>query len=528
MYSKKKHIELLKSYWPIAYDKSFDSKKFDEFYNKIDPSQVSETNYSTIDNQTSNDLNVNDVFKEINICSSTAGEQLLYYILRTAKTSKSQLKERNSIINFLSKSTDIRANLQYLYTQLGILRKGSIISLLTTKNTFQSNYFISFILLSITSLIFTIYCLSLGVSSIPFLIAGLLVAQQIVVKSYSKYKDEMEGIFYLRKVIRFAHKISSFNNTDCEEFNGIVNNIFKHYEPIKKLRAYTLVIAPSHYGLPMHFINNVLFTDVIAHQLLLRVLDDHRANLTQLYYYIGQLDAFISIASYRERIGYYCEPKFIDNEKYLELQNAIHPLIIDGVANSITLDSKGVVITGSNMSGKSTFMRTMGLNILLAQTIYTPLCETYKASIFNIMSSLSISDDVKEGKSYYLGECEAILRILNNSNKTLTSFCIIDEIFKGTNPLERIAASKEILKYLSNNNTLTVVATHDLEIAETANDKFIHKYFCETVDDKLGLSFDYEIKDGICHTGNALKLLKHLKYPNEIINNAINSIANKQ
>lgn len=527
MYSKRKHIELLKNFWPIAYDKSYDSKNIHDFYTDIGPTKVKESNYTNIDDQTASDLDLDNVFKEINICMSTSGEQLLYYILRTPKTSKKDLEKRNVIFNKLSEDPDLRANLQFELTGLGILRRGNILSLINTKNKTCKLSLSIYIVLCILMILATIYSFFLGASGFMLFGMAALISQSINLKLSTEYKEELDATEYLRKLLQTGAKISSIKDTNCTELNEILHKIKESYTPLKKLKLYTLFLAPLDWGLLIEFINNIFFTNLISYQLILNKIKLNREDLINLYYYIGQLDAFISIASYRERIGYFCEPKFVDKNKYLKLENAIHPLVIDGVANSIELDSMGVIITGSNMSGKSTFMRTMGLNILLAQSIYTPLCEGYEASIFNIMSSLSISDDVTQGKSYYLGECNAILRILNESNRHITTFCIIDEIFKGTNPIERIAASREILKYLSNNNTITAVATHDLEIAETINDKFIHKYFCENVDEKNGLSFDYEIKDGICHTGNALKLLKHLNYPEIIIKNAVKSISNK-
>ena len=140
---------------------------------------------------------------------------------------------------------------------------------------------------------------------------------------------------------------------------------------------------------------------------------------------MGKIEAYISIASYRSRVENYCLPTFVNNEDRLfEVKNALHPLLEKGVPNSITLNKKGVILTGSNMSGKSTFMRTLALNILLSQSIYTCLCDEYKASFFRVISSLSISDDVLSGTSYYLEECNSVLRILNSLEDEIPAFCI--------------------------------------------------------------------------------------------------------
>ena len=122
--------------------------------------------------------------------------------------------------------------------------------------------------------------------------------------------------------------------------------------------------------------------------------------------------------------------------------------------------------------------------------------------------------------SYYLGEAEALLRILNSLEGNITTFCMIDEIFRGTNPIERVASSTEIIKYIMNRNALALIATHDLELTEVDKDKYECYYFSELVDEKEGLKFDYLMKKGVSPTRNAIKLLKFIGYPEEIIEGA--------
>ena len=168
------------------------------------------------------------------------------------------------------------------------------------------------------------------------------------------------------------------------------------------------------------------------------------------------------------------------------------------------------------MSGKSTFLRTIGLNALLAQTIYTCAAKSYKTSFFKIMTSISPEDNISSGKSYYFREAEALKRIISECSEDRPVLCIIDEIFRGTNPVERVNASAEILNYINKHNTLTLVATHDLELTEILKDEYLCCYFSEDINSD-GLQFDYKLKYGICRTRNAVKLLKYLEYPEEII-----------
>ncbi len=172
------------------------------------------------------------------------------------------------------------------------------------------------------------------------------------------------------------------------------------------------------------------------------------------------------------------------------------------------------------MSGKSTFLRMLGINIVFAQSFNFVLAENYEASFFNVVSSISPSDDVNAGKSYYMAEAESILRIIKATEKPLPIFCAIDEIFRGTNPVERIASSAEILKYINSKKAISIVATHDRELADILKDYYDFFYFSEDVNNSEGLSFDYKLKQGVSQTKNAIKLLKYIGYPDEIIENS--------
>lgn len=195
-------------------------------------------------------------------------------------------------------------------------------------------------------------------------------------------------------------------------------------------------------------------------------------------------------------------------------------MLENGIPNTIRLNKKGVVLTGTNMSGKSTFLRMLGVNILLAQTFNFTVASKYECCFLNIVSSISPNDDISQGKSYYMAEAEAILRIIKSLDKKVPVFCIIDEIFRGTNPVERISSSMSILKYIGETRALTFVATHDRELTDLLKDKYDFYYFSEDVDSNKGLSFDYKLKEGVSKTKNAIKLLDYIGYPKVITDNA--------
>lgn len=194
--------------------------------------------------------------------------------------------------------------------------------------------------------------------------------------------------------------------------------------------------------------------------------------------------------SYEDKISV---PNFIDNVK-ISVEEGVHPLLENPVSNSITIENKGIILTGTNMSGKSTFLRMISTNILFAQTFNIVFAKTYTACFFNLVTSISPEDNINSGKSYYMAEAESLLRIIKAMDEKIPVFTTIDEIFRGTNPIERISSSAEILRYINERRGICIAATHDQEISDILKDSYDFYYFSESVSDEQGLNFDYKLK----------------------------------
>lgn len=522
-FKKIQEIQYLISSWPEAYDNKFDFEKIHKFYEEYGPDAIKEKDFYNIDDQTAYDLNVDDLLKEISICSSTPGEQMLYYLLRTPKLNVTSLEKRNKIIEKFVQDKDIRGNVQQILSDLGRQRKGEIFKLFNTDTIISKGKTLLFDIIALSSLILLICFFIFGSKYTPTFLGIFVIYMFISMRTAAEIEHELSSLQYLGNFIRAAKEISKIEDETLKDY---IEEISKRVLPLSKIDSKTKYIyTSSELDIFIETINGFFLTKIRSYYSIINIIKENRQDLIELYALVGKLEAYISVASYRSRVSNYCIPNFLDNkEKTLTVKNAVHPLLTNGVPNSIILKDKGIILTGSNMSGKSTFMRTLATNILLSQSISMSLSDGYTSSFFRIISSLSLSDDVLSGASYYLEECNSVLRILNSLEEPVPAFCIIDEIFKGTNPIERIAASKEILKYIMNKNALSIVATHDLELAESCDDKYLRYYFCEDIDENEGLIFDFKLKRGICNTGNAIKLLDFLGYPKEIIINATNNI----
>ena len=175
------------------------------------------------------------------------------------------------------------------------------------------------------------------------------------------------------------------------------------------------------------------------------------------------------------------------------------------------------------MSGRTTFLKTIGVNAVLAQTIFTVAAKEYRCPFLGIKSSIGRQDNLIEGKSYYLSEVESIHRLIKAADQPVVHLFIIDEIFRGTNSAERIAASIEILKYLNSNSNIVLAATHDLELTERLTGLYDNYHFREQLSE-YGLEFDYTIKPGPSKTRNAIALLEFTGYPKVITDKAAENV----
>lgn len=268
------------------------------------------------------------------------------------------------------------------------------------------------------------------------------------------------------------------------------------------------------------WIRILFLTEPLYFILSVKKVNLYQQEIRTVFEAVGEVDAAISIQSFREGLPYYCKPGFKTAVEEMVIDELYHPLVENCVANSITCDNRNVVlITGSNMSGKTTFIRSIAINALLAQTIYTCCARQYNAPLLRVMTSINMSDDLGASKSYFQAEAMAILDIVKQSELPgLKSLVIIDEIFRGTNTIERISAAMSVLSYLTENRNFVFASTHDLEIAELMGNNTVYS-FEETMEDGK-LAFDYTLKPGLLKKKNGIAVLQRLGFPERIIENA--------
>lgn len=486
-------------------------RKFENIRKFFDISKKGEY---TLDDQTWDDLHMDKIYAKLDRNYSSLGESVLYHMLRNPLMNEDKLKDRDKIIDLFKEDQNLRETLLCIFFNLNKDRKNYFLDMLENNliiNKFK--YYVYTFLGKIVPLILILMAAFIDKKYILWMFAAIGI--NIFINNSERHYIKSNGIIYLRGIIKAAKKISYIKHKDIEEYISKITNLVKEIKEID--RATKLVSITNIYGGFFETFSVLFLIEEAAYYSISSALKSKKNYLFDLYYTVGEIEALLSIAGYQYNLQEaYVSPEF-SKEITFKIINGTHPLIENAVPNSISIESRGIVLTGTNMSGKSTFLRTLGVNILLSQTFYFALAEEYKACFFNIVSSISPNDDLIKGKSFYMAEAEAILRIINALKKEIPVFCPIDEIFRGTNPVERISMSAEILTYLSQRNSITLVATHDRELVNILKNIYEFYYFSESVDSEIGLNFDYKLKKGITQTRNAIKLLDYIGYPKEII-----------
>lgn len=516
-------LNRLRKQWGNPLKINRDLKKIKDAYKTM---QLSDQECYQLDDQTWNDLHMDDIYSLADRTHTSCGQVLLYNILRKPITKSDKWEKRKKAIYAFHENVDFREKLQMILHKLGRQDKEQVEILLTSAlPTLPKLWILLEILpyLGLASIIASYVLFSLGEINlfvVPLFITVILSTVNGIIRHRLKkgILPYFTSIGYLGKIINTAKHIKELHTSGLERQ---LEGLSKAYDKCKIINNKTYALSLEQvdpFGL-YSYINVLFLIDIRMFFRVIKDINKYRDELITLYTTIGELDALISIASFRDSHPFLSEPELHSQGIRYEVENMVHPMISDPVANSISLAEKGALITGSNMSGKSTFLRSVAVNTVLAQTICGTFTSKYIASFFKVTTSISQSDNLAGGKSYYLAEAETLLNMINGVQSDIPSLCIIDEIFRGTNSKERIAAASQLLKYMSKLNALTIVATHDIELTGMAKAEYDIYYFDENVGAE-GLIFDYNLKRGVSPTTNAIKILDYLGYPKEIVNSS--------
>lgn len=488
-----------------------------------------------IDDITWNDLNMDDVYRQMNYSHSTAGDEYLYYRLRTPLQSEEELGRFENHVRFFMEHEDERVAMQLQFARLGRMGKYSLYEYLDYLNTLGERrnirYYLS-ILLILFSALAMFYSVPAGICLLLFVLCRNMIQYYREQKEIEPY---ITSFHYISRLMDSAGEVAKRSIGEIAAEQEKLRACVRAMEGFKRNSFIVLSRGGAGSGLPtssnpleaiFDYVRMVFYLDLIKFNHMLRMVRSHLSEIDDMVRLMGELETAVVVGEYRTSLrGGYCVPELKPGAEggcMLRIGQLYHPLLSEPVKNDITV-SGGILLTGSNASGKSTFLRAAALCAVLAQTIHTCMADSYQGGMFRIYSSMSLKDDLESGDSYYMAEVKSIRRILREVEQAAQDgkqvLCFVDEVLRGTNTVERIAASTQILRALAGKNVICFAATHDLELTKLLEGTYANYHFEEQIEEE-DIVFPYRLQKGPAVSRNAIALLKVLGYREELVENA--------
>lgn len=515
---KKRFLKKLEEEWGKATQREYTYEE----YEAISHYYKAENHKYEIDDITWNDLDMDSIFKAMNNTQSSLGAEVLYKILRVPAFESEVLKERERLIEFMAGHKEERKKLQVIFGTIGRTSKYAVTDYISFLDAISLSSNKKHYLIAAMSAVSLVTMFFNPIIGIVLVIAAFSVSASTYYKEKAEVEPFLTSFAYVLRMLKAAELIQKENITELKSYCDELKNLNKRFQAFRKNSGFVMSMKSS--GNPMDaivdYIRMFFHMDLIKFNQMVSVLRKEKESCNRMIEIMGTIEAVIAIASFREFLPFYSIPVLEEcKERYMEVEEVYHPMIPQAVSNDISI-KKGVLITGSNASGKSTFLKTVAINTILSQTINTSVSKKYKAPFFRIYSSMSLRDNLAGNESYYMVEIKALRRILQASKETETPLLsFVDEVLRGTNTVERIAASSHILKELNKKHVLSFAATHDIELTYLLEKEYDNFHFTEEI--KQGdILFSYKLFTGRTQSRNAIKLLELMGYDKSIIESA--------
>lgn len=486
-----------------------------------------------IDKITWNDLSLDEIYLRLNLCDTSAGSDYLYKRLKHPFVNECEEFIHQSLVfddvNEHIKESGDTSEISKLLLKISKLSSYSFTDELDAfkneageKNT---KHFVTDLCVLVSFALIFVYPgpgIVLFFAMIAYSVSQYFKTKNIIASKLSVFN-------YIIKIIR------AINKTDMESINKDRHALYKDVLRLKDIAGIfrpfmscTFLISEgartesNPLSILFDYVRMIFHVDIIKYNSMLGFIKTHIAETLEMYEIIGCIDSALAFAKLTGKGGFLeccelCKPEFDNNNKCVEIGDCYHPLIKNAVTNTVKTD-KNILITGCNASGKSTFLRTVMLSALFSQSFNMAFAKSYRAPFFALYSSMSLKDDINEGQSYFMSEIKSLKRILDDKESKMI-FCVIDEVLRGTNTVERIAASIELLKSLCSERTLCFAATHDTELTELLSGEYDNFHFMEEIVNE-DVTFSYKLSNGPASSRNAIRLLSVLGYDKEIVDRA--------
>ncbi|QEM05713.1 hypothetical protein DIU31_020175 [Mucilaginibacter rubeus] len=483
---------------------------------------------SGISVDTATDLDIDSVFEFIDRTNSKPGQQYLYKKLHSPQISEEYFETLEQRIGNVTANKELREAAELKLSELGNNDAYYLPELFKKPHhsIFPAigNFYISIAPFLIIGVAFSLFIVP---NQFMLLLLLVLMIANVIIHYSNKtqmlnYTHSLPQLLVLFKVSNWLKNHTLLRDDVHTRFSMVNMSKLKKSLNYITLQNKAAIDPTDIYYLVTEWLKMFLLIEPLVFIKSITKVNKYLSDIKVVYEAVAEVDVAISIQSVRDGAAHYCKPQLTTGNTHIIIKNLYHPLIENCVSNSIAIDNtQGILVTGSNMSGKTTFIRAIAINALLSQTINTSFATVYQAPPLKIFTSIDMTDDLGDNKSYFQAEALAVKNIVAQTiaSKPINSLVIIDEIFRGTNTIERIAAAKAVLSYFIRNQSFVFVSTHDLELAELLGSDYKVFSFEEVIGDDR-LVFDYKIKEGLLKNRNGIAVLKGVGFPESIIDEA--------
>ena len=501
----------------------------------------------TVDDITWNDLQMPLVYQQMNHSVSHIGDEFLHRHIRTQRYDELDRLEKH--IQYFDAHPKERLNLQYAFhninpktrveqTRASYLTENKkkcvdFVAHMKDTDLFPNISIIPSAVILISAILLIVFVLCIPILSfvnVQALIVILVLSMFFVISGSAIYFE-----LFMKKIHDYIPTIKTF----CAGVNASAQiakldpNVFgKELQllipVIKKLRNKSrdmnalidICMLQNEMAAGLGIITLIFGLYGFVYQWAVKTIKRFTAEAMISYESIGYVELCIGLGSYRKTISNYCHPEFSENSQ-VAFDELYHPLLKDPVTNSKTLNHK-LIITGANASGKSTFIKTLAINAITAQSINLCYAKRFSLQPAYIYTAMNLSDDITTGDSFYMAEIKRLKGFLDSLGKASYKMYFVDEILKGTNTIERIAAASSVLRRFAESNCFFCLATHDTELTSILQHYYSNYHFEETTTD-TEIFYDYKLYDGVTPGSNAIALLRVMQYDESIVDGASKS-----
>ncbi len=455
------------------------------------------------------------LYHSINRCTTADGEELLQQLLLNPKRSSEDIIKMQDSVKEMMPLREVSHNISSI-SYKNPVSLDNFIKTVSRDITPPKKIAVIYVYISASATILSFIAYGFGL--IPsFIPLGLFIYQFTTASLFAKKtNDEYSKLNNAAKIYLLISETIKDNNFQSEMLKSIKDDMCAVSSKVKELQKINSEFDQRNSGLYYLISNGLFLRDIILSYKINKWIKENIYNIPVWNKAAAYIDVINSISVFGYNNSDFIFP-VINSSTIIKAENMSHPLIdsLKRVGNNIEINKthKFLIITGANMAGKSTFIRSIGVNLILA-SMGAPVCaSSFEFSSVDIFSSMRTSDKLMDSSSYFHAELQRLKLLKEKAEKSEKMLVLLDEILKGTNSQDKLQGSKLVLLKFIKLNITGILATHDTalgSLSEEYIENFENYFFDFDVDEIGEMHFDYKLKKGVSNNMNASILLKNV------------------